>query len=83
MNRAPRPTERPRGEPLVVLALICGGWFALHILLWQSPFGLPHQAALRIPSLPTLPHVDQEGGDGSRGAGRPCVPSFQGRGRRA
>jgi hypothetical protein len=80
MNRAPRPTERPRGEPLVVLALICGGWFALRILLWQSPFGLPHQAALRIAPLPTLPHVDQEAGDGSRGDRPPMRPLVPGPG---
>lgn len=30
--------SRPRGQPLLVLAIVLGGWLALRILLWQSPF---------------------------------------------
>lgn len=50
MNDRRRTFERPRGEPLVVLALICGGWFALRVLLWQSPFSLSHRPALLVPA---------------------------------
>ena len=28
------------GEPLLVLMLIVGGWFAMRVMLWQSPFEL-------------------------------------------
>jgi len=27
-----------RGQPLLVLAVLLGGWVALRALLWQSPF---------------------------------------------
>jgi hypothetical protein len=34
----PAAAGRPRGEPLLVLGAILGGWLALRIVLWQPPF---------------------------------------------
>jgi hypothetical protein len=34
------------GEPLLVLMLIVGGWFAMRVMLWQSPFELPRPAEI-------------------------------------
>ena len=38
MSDAASPSEKPRGQPLLVFAAILGAWFALRVLLWQSPF---------------------------------------------
>jgi hypothetical protein len=34
------------GEPLLVLMLIVGGWLAMRVMLWQSPFELPQSVAI-------------------------------------
>jgi hypothetical protein len=52
-----RSAERPRGEPLQVLALIFGGWFLLRALTWQSPFAVsrpehPAPAPAAVPFAP-------------------------------
>ena len=33
------PFARPRGQPLLVLAMFLGGWLVLRVLLWEPPFG--------------------------------------------
>jgi hypothetical protein len=37
--RAANSLSHPRGQPLLVLGIILGGWLLLRILLWQPPFG--------------------------------------------
>lgn len=32
------PFDRPRGQPLLVFAVVLGGWLVLRVLLWESPF---------------------------------------------
>jgi hypothetical protein len=45
MSQGLRAGPQPRGEPLLVLAAIVGGWLALRVVLWQPPFAMsPHHA---------------------------------------
>jgi hypothetical protein len=30
--------QRPRGQPLLVFAMVLGGWLVLRVLLWEAPF---------------------------------------------
>ena len=46
MSASPHAPDRPRGEPLVVLGLVFGGWLAMRVLLWQPPFGIPGPKAI-------------------------------------
>jgi hypothetical protein len=32
--------ERPRGQPLLVFAMVLGAWLVLRVLLWESPFSV-------------------------------------------
>jgi hypothetical protein len=76
-----RPVQRPRGEPLLVLVLICGGWLALRVLLWQSPFGSPPQPSILPPaSLPSAePSVREAlGGGRDRKPGTAASPEIPG-----
>lgn len=41
MIERPLPARRPRGEPLLVLGLVVGGWLTMRVMLWQSPFEGP------------------------------------------
>lgn len=33
------PYQRPKGQPLLVIAIVIGGWLVLRVLLWEPPFG--------------------------------------------
>jgi hypothetical protein len=33
------PVQRPKGQPLLVFAIVIGGWLVLRVLLWEPPFG--------------------------------------------
>jgi hypothetical protein len=56
MSGGPGAAAGSRGQPLLVFGLVCGGWLALRVLLWQSPFALPRQPALSPPApLPLAP----------------------------
>lgn len=46
MKRGLPAAARTRGEPLLVLGAIVGGWLALRVLLWQSPFDIPGSAVI-------------------------------------
>lgn len=37
---------KPRGQPVLVLALVLGGWVALRVALWETPFA---RAVMRLP----------------------------------
>lgn len=62
----PRPGApayvRSRGGPLVMLALVLGGWFGLRIIFWQFPFAPPALAEagplpiIAVPAPPAVPH---------------------------
>jgi hypothetical protein len=48
---APHSSTHPRGEPLLVLGVLLGGWLVVRVLLWQSPFG----TAGLVSMLPPVP----------------------------
>jgi hypothetical protein len=46
MSGPARPSRGVRGQPLVVLVVLLGGWIAMRAALWQSPFPPPAGARL-------------------------------------
>ena len=80
MSGRPRSAERPRGEPLQVLALIVGGWFLLRVLTWQSPFDLsrpefpPRVAAVPFAAPPRATAARPAGSPASRKRAPPAIP---------
>lgn len=50
MSGASRRGGRTRGEPLLVLVLIVGDWFAMRVLLWQPPFGITRSGGIMAPA---------------------------------
>ena len=58
MNGGRRAAQRPRGEPLLVLGLIVGGWLGLRFAVWEPPLSLRAPAPIRASNEPTLPKAD-------------------------